>query len=64
VFDSYFPITPFSATLNCGEFANTWTYIGYNKSDGGALNLATDLIGVHPMTGIIFVSKYKPLGTY
>ena len=62
--DSYFSITPFSATLNCGAYANTWTYIGYNNSDGRALNQATDLIGVDPTTGTIFVSKSKPRGTY
>jgi hypothetical protein len=64
VSDSYFSITPFSATLNCGAYANTWTYIGYNNSDGRALNQATDLIGVDSTTGSIFVSKYKPRGTY
>ena len=62
--DSYFPITPFSATQNCGAYANTWTYIGYNNSDGRALDQATDLIGVASTNGTIFVSKSKPRGTY
>jgi hypothetical protein len=62
--DSYFSITPFLATLNCGAYANTWTYIGHNNSDGRALNQSTDLIGVDSTTGSIFVSKSKPRGTY
>ena len=62
--DSSFPITPFSATLNCGSYSNTWTYIGYNNSDGKALDQATDLIGVDSATGAIFVSKSKPRGSY
>jgi hypothetical protein len=64
VSDSYFSITPFSAILNCGAYANTWMYIGYINSDGQALNQATDLIGVDSTTGSIFVSKSKPRGTY
>ncbi len=62
--DSFFSITPFSASLNCGSYANTWTYIGYNNSDGKALDQVTHLIGVDSATGTIFVSKSKPRGSY
>jgi hypothetical protein len=64
VSDSYFSVTPFSATQNCGEYANTWTYTGYDNSDAHALNQATDLIEVDSTNGKIFVSKYKPPGKY
>ena len=62
--DSYFPITPFSATLNCGSYATTWTFTGVNDTDGSPLNSATHLIGVNPTTGSISVSKNKPVGNY
>ena len=52
------------ATINCGSYPNTWKYTGYDNSDGHALNQATDLIGVDSSNGTIYVSKFKPPGTY
>jgi hypothetical protein len=56
VSDYFIPITPFSATLNCGLYAATWTYTGLDHSDGHLLGTATDLIRVNSATGTIFVS--------
>jgi hypothetical protein len=52
------------ATLNCGRYATTWKYNGVDNSDGHSLGTATDLIGVNSVTGTIFVSKLKQIGTY
>jgi hypothetical protein len=52
------------ATLNCGTYATTWRYNGVDNSDGHSLGTATDLIEVNSVTGTIFVSKLKPIGTY
>jgi hypothetical protein len=58
------PIAPFSATLNCGSYANTWTYAGFDNTDNHLLNNTTDFMSVDSTTGSIFVSKLKPNGTY
>ena len=62
--DKYFPIKPFNASVNCGNYANSWTYSGYNNTNGNQLVSSTDLIDVNSTTGEIFVSKSIPVGTY
>ena len=52
-----FPITRFSATINCGSNSNTWTYSGVDNSDGHSLNYANDKISVDSYTGKISVSN-------
>jgi hypothetical protein len=47
-----------------GGYANTWTYTGYNNTNGNILNKTTDLVGVNQTTGSIFVSNSKPPGSY
>ena len=47
VSDWLFPITPFSAILNCGSYATTWTYTGVDYSTGNPLEVGTDLIRVN-----------------
>ena len=54
--DFQFSITPFSATPNCGSYANTWSYSGFNNSNGDDLSPAVDFIYIKSTTGSIFVS--------
>jgi hypothetical protein len=62
--DKSIAITPFSKNTDCSPYSNTWIYSGLNNTNGNILNQASDLIGVDSKTGAIFVSKYKPPGTY
>jgi hypothetical protein len=62
--DQYFPIKPFNASVNCGNYANSWTYSGYNNTDGNQLDSSSGLINVNSTTGEIFLSKSIPVGKY
>jgi hypothetical protein len=51
-----FMITPYSATPVCNYATVTFTYLGYDQSDGLPLDLS-DFISVHSISGMISVSS-------
>jgi hypothetical protein len=62
--DINIPLTPFSATVNCGTSIVTWTYSLVDGNDNRILVPTVDLFDFDTKTGNIILSKSKPVGTY
>jgi hypothetical protein len=51
-----FPITSYSATPVCNYAGSTFTYLGYDQSDGLPLDIS-DFVSVESLSGMISVSS-------
>jgi hypothetical protein len=50
--------------VNCGSYANTFTYTGVKNPSGISLSYTTDLIDIDRYTGQIKIAAAKTVGTY
>jgi hypothetical protein len=62
--DRTLSITPFSATVNCGSFTNSFTYTGVKVPSDSPFVYSNDYIEVEPLSGQIKIAAAKPVGTY